>query len=403
VHGRRYLCLLTISLLALTSCAAPSPLRTARATPLVTAGSTPTASPSIPARLGRPAHLYSLHMFGADQGIAVDLQGRLLRTLDGGRHWTLAMPAGVLRVGPFAVMANAPGQTVWTVATVRWSTNGRTPGTALLTTADAGRSFQQRALPRLLAQGAVPPPTFIDAQHGWLLVGLGAAAGSEAVAIYQTVDGGQTWANVATSASPGTATAAAGAIPFSGDKVGLAFRDAMTGWLAGESGDYPWLSRTLDGGRTWQPQPIEAPIGAGGDRQRQPGAIGPPQFFDRQDGVLPAYWGYGVVLVTHDGGASWISTTPLPAAPHPPLWAFLDARHWWASEGAALSITTDGGVHWRQAAPNGALTGLDQLQFVTPDLGWAVLSAAPGRPATVLQTTDGGDTWVDLQPEVGGE
>src|SRR6185437_1916681 len=194
-----------------------------------------------------------------------------------------------------------------------------------------------------------------------------------------------------------------GAIPFSGDKVGLGFRDAMTGWLAGESGDYPWLSRTLDGGRTWQSQQIHAPIGVGGDLQRQPGAIDPPHFFGVLDGVLPAYWGHGVVLVTHDGGASWTGTTPLPASAHPPLWAFLDARHWWASDGATLSVTTDAGVHWRQIAPNGALTGLDQLLFVTPDLGWAVPAAGPGRPATVLQTTDSGDTWVDLHPEVLGE
>lgn len=66
--------------------------------------------------------------------------------------------------------------------------------------------------------------------------------------------------------------------------------------------------------------------------------------------------------------------------------AFVDDRTGWiATEGKMLFGTTDGGRHWTKLFQ--FTTVVDQLDFVSPNLGWAV------SEGSLLRTDDGGASW----------
>src|SRR5439155_934772 len=69
-------------------------------------------------------------------------------------------------------------------------------------TVDGGKTWASSSLEDAQAIDGPGRANFADAQHGWVLLGTGAGAGSFGVRLYRTTDGGQTWALV--SAAPGT-------------------------------------------------------------------------------------------------------------------------------------------------------------------------------------------------------
>lgn len=102
----------------------------------------------------------------------------------------------------------------------------------------------------------------------------------------------------------------------------------------------------------------------------------------------------GSVLRTADGGRSWAARTAVPGTSaitpastmHPTDIFFTStATGFVTSEGGALYRTTDGGTSWTPVAA--APQHLDSLTFVDGRTGFAV------GGASVLETTNGGDTW----------
>jgi photosystem II stability/assembly factor-like uncharacterized protein len=82
---------------------------------------------------------------------------------------------------------------------------------------------------------------------------------------------------------------------------------------------------------------------------------------------------------------------------------FLDSQDGWiatsngAGDGETLYRTRDGGRSW-QAFPapfhvTAALGTTDEVQFVTPDVGWLADVEPTGPVETLYQTTDGGASW----------
>ena len=114
-------------------------------------------------------------------------------------------------------------------------------------------------------------------------------------------------------------------------------------------------------------------------------------FSDAQNGW--AVCGGGGVLATTDGGESWQLIATLPGEPH--LYDVRlrgDGALLAVGEGAALYLSTDGGLTWSPVA-NSAPGALRDLTAV-PGGG---LSAC-GEQGALLLSSDGGFTWSDIGP-----
>jgi photosystem II stability/assembly factor-like uncharacterized protein len=242
--------------------------------------------------------------------------------------------------------------------------------------------------------------TFVDAQHGWASGYRPHSTWPEAV-VCRTEDGGDTWEIL-------------NYLP-NGVFEGLAFTDANTGWVAGDSAR---LMRTINGGDTWtmvNGLPIDSSIslvnlvfvgpdsgwivgsfGAvlattdSGDtwrRQNTPVSddLSDLWFLDNQEGWVCG--NHGTILHTTNGGASWTTQTAGTGADLRGI-CFTDAGYGWAvGENGAMLRTTNGGATWT------ALTGVTDgllldVFFVSATRGWVV-----GFGGLILQTTDGGNTW----------
>jgi photosystem II stability/assembly factor-like uncharacterized protein len=335
------------------------------------------------------AAITSLHMIDATTGWAI--AGRaVLRTADGGNHWRNVTPPGR------ALVSGSVAQ--FLTASLAWIAIPQAAGatTQLFHTSDGGQSWQQSTV----QAGFVRQMTFIDAQHGWMLVGNANAEGpAEIVSVLRTTDGGKTWLNVAT-ALPADATPP-GHLPYGGQKAGIRFVNASTGWVTGTvfANGLAWLYVTHDGGSTWNQQTLPLPPNVPPSQLW----IQPPTFFSATDGLLPVRFSdsltnrdiAAVIYVTHDGGTTWRSTTPVSAALS---WShFLDMQHGWLTDGTNLFVTRNGGQHWATLTPSANFKRITLLDFVSETTGWAI--SHPGAGASfLLKTTDGGQTWTQITP-----
>ena len=329
-----------------------------------------------PAWADAPVPLISIHMIDAVTGWALT-EKHLLRTADGGSRWADVTPHGSFQtresaadfLSGFVAWISIPRHEAGTVRIIRTTDGGRTWRETILSTPRVGRM------------------TFVNPRDGWILASLGAAAGSEAVDIFHTADGGATWARIAC-AAPGNA--GSGGIPLSGIKSGLSFLTLSVGWITGSwpVDDVAWFFMTRDGGRTWRREPLPPPFSsARGELNTMPPLLFPPS-----NGVLPVNFTSAVrsgtdFYMTRDAGKTWVGTTLLPD--YAAVWSFPDVLHGWAEAGSVLRATTDGARHWT-TLPH--VRGLLWLDFVSPELGWAVSSSPP----FLRKTSDGGRTWLPV-------
>jgi photosystem II stability/assembly factor-like uncharacterized protein len=312
----------------------------------------------------------------------------LLFTPDGGIHWINVTPL------------NSSGQPVSVrnvdvlTSLVAWvvSIQGFDPGPVFRTT-DGGQIWNSPTTPPFLKS-----VHFIDAQNGWGLSGVG-ALGSMETYIYRSADAGNTWIKVASTTDGNESSG----LPFAGNKVGMTFLNTARGWVTGAIGadDWMYLYRTDDGGRTWRQQSLPLPPQA---TPHWNDWTMPPTFFTVQDGILPI--GYAirseahtdiaaviVFYVTHDGGTTWAYTTPVPMTQGNGFsTSFADMNHGWVTDGDALYVTTDGGSHWTTIPPTPPFADVEQIDFISPQVGWALRRTFP----FLLKTLSGGHTWMPV-------
>jgi photosystem II stability/assembly factor-like uncharacterized protein len=343
--------------------------------------------PSPPAPAGNGSltantDLLGLHMANAQSGWALG-GDKLYRTDDSGVTWTaITPPEAALEAGG----APSYSPAFFLGADTAWVTAPQGESVAVFRTDNGGRTWRKATVPVKSMGGT--RLWFIDADQGWLLVPEGAAMMHEAVALYHTGDGGATWNKVAeTDPQQGHP----GDIPFAGDKSGIAFRDAHTGWITGYTPvpGHVYLYVTHDGGKTWGEQPLAVPATLADHDM----SSFPPQIFGLDAAVLPVQTGDGILFyVTGDGGKTWAAGAPLPRTQRETslVWDFADMANGVVADGNRLWRTTDGGKTWTGGQPVAALQDVRQLDFTGVGC-WALTGQQP--PTHLRLSVDGCRTW----------
>jgi photosystem II stability/assembly factor-like uncharacterized protein len=304
----------------------------------------------------------------------------ILRTSNGGQNWVNTTPGGSFPASSILIGFFLNSNQGW----VLLPSSDLATGT-LFRTKDGGNSWQNWAVG--FGQANL---FFLDTQNGWALADRGSIAGKQAVDIYQTRDGGETWllihqVSLEMPNSPGR-------LPAAGFKNAIVFRSPNNGWITG-SVSVPgtsWLFSSQDSGVSWSQQNLTLPAGA----QNNTLILFPPFFFEDKDGVLPVRLSQVSTLtslyLSNDGGETWRITTPVVVYGPLDCISALACRVW---NGTTLASTDDGGQTWQQARTNVDLRqSLVQIDFVTPSNGFALSVLGPGL-SQLYQTTDGGRTW----------
>ncbi len=371
------------------------PLPTFTNTPTVIPTSTPVPQPALPvAAAPALSHIDFQNEFEG-WGIAVNDSGAIVRTVDAGRTWLNATPAGAGQIGLSTTLFVLDSNHAWALI----------PGTdfysaSLYRTTDGGLTWTSNQVPFGSAD-----IQFLDASTGRALADRGAGAGSNAVGLYQTSDGGVTWTSVFHNdpTEPGSSDS----LPLGGIKNGMFFLDAATGWV---SGSLPvpgnvYLYVTHDGGVSWTQESLQLPAGDENDLTM----AHPPLFFG-QAGLLPLtiYLPNSSILAfysTHDGGLTWSAGSGASTATVPPgRYSFADAVHGWSWDGSNIIFTTtDGGQSWESHTTSLDLFGkLTQIDFVPSPggtfTGWALSGLDETNHSTLYQTHDNGAAWTVLNP-----
>ena len=350
-----------------------------KTTPTTTAEqATPTPAPSASA-----VSFTSIRMLDSQNGWAI-ASSAILKTTDGGWHWH--------NVGPlhttfkFASGEFFNSQVAWIVTQ---GTNSANPtAIEVLRTLNGGQNWQSQTLTNDNQHELLGPPDFVNMQDGWLeLVSNGGpGAGSEAVEIYRTTDGGQSWSKV----SATTNEQPNGGLPTGGIKTGISFKDTLNGWATATyyATNNAWLYATHDGGKTWQKQSLPLVSGTSGGEYDTT----PPVFFGN-NGLLPVhvFATNNSVLdfyITHNGGQTW---TAQPLASFNSTNAYVaDMAHAWATDtNNVFYRTLNGGISWQKEQSAGQT--ISALSFINDNEGWAI--GSPNNKPLLLHTTDGGQTW----------
>jgi photosystem II stability/assembly factor-like uncharacterized protein len=289
---------------------------------------------------------YGARFFDRLHGIAVGEAGNIVRTQDAGATWQTIRPPG-------------SGQRLWAVGYSGADTAFLTGDNGVISrSTNGGTTFRS-----IQSGGAAVTHDLdaVDARHAW--------SAQDAGEITYTLNGGRQWIR-------------ASVLGFDslGKIFAVAFADTARGWAAGANaffgGSNGILSRSSDGGKTWQQQLTITDFTFNGLEAIDALTAFAVGGFD--------FVGGGLVLRTVDGGLSWQDVTPISAGFRDVF--FLDATTGWIA-GPGIYKTTNGGSTWtKQFGDSG--TEFTAVSFADAQNGWAV-----GFNNLVLHTTDGGQTW----------
>lgn len=368
----------------------------------------------------------SVSFFDASRGwacgsYAVDGAGtasRIVRTSDGGDHWTIAKQwtsSGSKADVQFLLQVD------FVSATTGWATGWGYDAAAgdwgyvVLKTTDAGDTWSITRFGD--GRAKITAMDFTSATAGWLATA--SLADYAPATIWKTADGGATWVAQ-------TSKAGATITDFAASAAGDCFASGQTQAVSDWAG---FVLHSGDDGATWTQEYTQDTVKpeAVGFASTTAVAVGAGALFLSRDAASGTWtqfapgvrtnltnvqfqdsdlgWAVGwksTILRTTNGGRSW-SATSVPAGislegidmvtkkvgwavgcsgPHVP-YADLDAGY-----GAVVLRTSDGGRHWKYQVDRTTKPGLAAVDFTDVKHGVAV-----GTSGVVVRTSDGGRTW----------
>jgi len=325
----------------------------------------------------------ALHMLTEMDGWGLTHEA-VVRTEDGGLTWYNLTPTGISSLGYSVDSTFLDDQHAFIVTPDE--TDPMHAG-AFYRTQDGGLTWSFNSVP--FGGGHL---VFLDPSNGWIMADLGAGAGSNAIAIFQTTDGGATWTQ--TFINDPTAAGASDGIPLGGLKMTFLPLNMQTAWVGGVvySDGTVYLYRSDDGGHNWAQVTLPLPPGAAAS---QP-SIGDIQFPTPSDGflsmIVPGDTTNTALYVTHDAGATWTLTPTL--IPNGRSVDFVSAADGFIFNGDQLYVTRDAGQTWTIVAPDILFDqSFMSMDFVNASAGWIVTSDPATFEIGLYKTSDGGEKW----------
>lgn len=393
---------LIVLLFVLSACNAPAPSASSTTTsppaeafptkiPPTEIPPSPVPDTPAPAAINAPLveapALLDIHFLNELDGWGVT-ETQIVRTNDGGITWYNVTPPDVTSAGYNAHNFVLDNEHAWLQIT-DFATSIDT--SAVYRTSDGGLTWIKSTAP--FGGGRL---TFLDEKNGWAFADLGAGAGSEAVAVYQTTDAGETWKQTYTN-DPNQPNAG-NSLPLGGIKSGLTPLNMQTAWVSGVvySDGTVYLYRTDDGGANWsQVTSLTLPPAA----QNTQISFEPVQVVTATDAFvtvrIPSDQTQLAVYVSNDAGNTW-SLTPI-LIPNGGSADFLSATEAVIYNGAQFYVTHDAARTWSIIPPDVAFADtFAMMDFVNESTGWVITDSNDHR--ALYRTTDGGATWSPVIP-----
>lgn len=398
---KKNIAILFVTSMLLSSCApATSTVETLEETATVAATEEVQAEPQtalalqetpLPAAVEAPLidspSILNIEMLNETDGWGVT-EEEIVRTNDGGVTWFNVTPANLADAGYLVFTDFFDATHAW----VQFPDMNKYPnGGKLYRTTDGGITWESFTTP--FSGGSLH---FIDPTNGWMMADLGVGAGSMAVSVFQTSDGGKTWQRVYTN-DPNLA-GAGDTLPLGGIKNLILPLNDDTAWVGGVvyAPGETYLFRTDDAGKTWFNIKLVLPE----DIAQSELSIQELIFLSPTEGLLAlrvsSETSQVVVYSTSDGGNTW---TQLPVefngygileTPSASEMIFYTADQFY--------VTKDAGKTIQQISPEIKFgDSVIDMSFANSQTGW-VITAGASNEMTLYKTTDGGATWTPLIP-----
>lgn len=314
---------------------------------------------------------------------------QVVRTNDGGSTWYNVTPPNVAETGYSVDIFVLDNDNVW----VHLPNFENYPNSGFLyRTVDSGMTWTISDTPFSRAR-----VKFLDTSNGWVLADLGVGAGSNAVAIYQTLDGGNEWKQTFIN-DPNNANAD-DSLPLGGLKYGIASPNMESAWVYGivYAPGSAYLYRTDNAGFLWEQVSIPLPPGA--DEAEL--TIEQVKFVTPNDAFLLMRLTSSsinlAIYTSNDGGNTW-TLTPAPI-PDGRVADFLSAEEMVVYNGKQFYVTRDAARTWNIITPDVDFSETFlMMDFVDPSTGWVLTVDPTANQRVLYRTGDGGATWFPAVP-----